>query len=57
MDQQTKTSKDIAYAREEEYFKSMMSKSKNSLTGNAGVSGLRQAKKIIIDCDPGGDDG
>jgi inosine-uridine nucleoside N-ribohydrolase len=33
-----------------------MSKSKFSLTDNKGVAGLRQAKKIIIDCDPGGDD-
>ena len=33
-----------------------MARSKNSITGNKGVEGLRQAKKVIIDCDPGGDD-
>jgi purine nucleosidase len=47
---------DIMHAREEEYYKRIMSTSKHSVTGNKGVKGLRQAKKIIIDCDPGGDD-
>jgi hypothetical protein len=56
MDKQTNQS-DITDARMEEYFKQIMSTSKQSTTGNSGVSGLKQAKKIIIDCDPGGDDG
>jgi hypothetical protein len=42
--------------REESYFKTIMARSKHSITGNKGVEGLRQAKKVIIDCDPGGDD-
>ena len=33
-----------------------MSKSKYSIAGNKGVSGLSRAKKVILDCDPGGDD-
>jgi hypothetical protein len=33
-----------------------MSRSKYSTIENQGVKGLRQSKKIIIDCDPGGDD-
>ena len=42
--------------REDHYFQSIMARSKHSTTGNKGVEGLRQAKKVIIDCDPGGDD-
>jgi hypothetical protein len=39
-----------------EYFQNIMSKSKFSITDNKGIEGLRQARKIIVDCDPGGDD-
>ena len=42
--------------RDENYFQNIMCRSKYSTIENKGVSGLRQAKKIIIDCDPGGDD-
>ena len=31
-------------------------KSKYSATGNQGITSLKQATKVIIDCDPGGDD-
>lgn len=33
-----------------------MSKSRYSVDDNQGVAVLKQAKKVVIDCDPGGDD-
>ena len=38
------------------YYKEIMMRSKYSGTGNLGVNSLKQASKLVIDCDPGGDD-
>lgn len=38
------------------YWTTVMTKSKYSLNGNKGIEGLERAQKIILDCDPGGDD-
>ena len=38
------------------YFQHILSKSRYSTTGNKGLGALEKATKVILDCDPGGDD-
>ncbi len=38
------------------YYTQIMTQSKYSTGSDRGVKALKKAKKVVIDCDPGGDD-